>query len=186
MQLPSNQWTIVEQPDGSNGMQPPQNYTNVFRLTATNGNFGNPGDRIVALYVWNGQLCFYRSGIPNECQMLNNFDIEKWYHVVIQQLKVNDKYWYKVIINDELKKCEELNEVRKWSDVQLYTSDPFYPPFNVQIGNICNFIIEENHGKWLNGMELTRKKRPYLTSIVGILVNPKRATREAPQPSPLG
>ena len=151
-------------------------------MTATNKDCCNPSDRIVALYVWDkGEFCFW---ISENAGCLINFDIGKIYHVVIQQLKVNDKYWYKVIINDELKKCEELNEVRKWSDVKLYTSDRFAHPFLAQIGNICNFMIEENYGKWLNGMELTRQKRPYLTFIVGILVNPKRATGEAPQPFP--
>ena len=39
-------------------------------MTATNGNFGNPGDRIVALYVSNGKLCLCNSYVSTECSML--------------------------------------------------------------------------------------------------------------------
>ena len=71
------------------------------------------------------------------------------YHVIIQQSKIESKYWYEIIINNESKLKEENTIPNSYSTVRFYTSDSFYPTFSSGIGKVCNLKIQQS-GKCLN------------------------------------
>ena len=71
------------------------------------------------------------------------------YHVIIQQSKIDSKYWYEIIINNESKLKEENTIPKSYSTVRFYTSDSFYDTFSSGIGNVCNLKIQQS-GKCIN------------------------------------
>jgi hypothetical protein len=66
------------------------------------------------------------------------------YHVIIHQSKIDSKYWYEIIINNESKLKEENTNPKSYSTVRFYTSDSFYHTFSSGIGNVCNLKIQQS------------------------------------------
>ena len=53
---------------------PNAQWLNVFRFTATNDNFGSPGDRIPALFVNKAGYFAFRTSLNNEANYKKNID----------------------------------------------------------------------------------------------------------------
>ena len=87
-------------------------------------------------------ICSTVSGNRNYCK---NFDysLEKQYDITIQQYNHNGKYMYEIIINGLTKVCVENTQPRIFSHVKEYTSNPWYPSFTSEFGNIFNLEIEQ-------------------------------------------
>ena len=136
----------------------PGTITNVFCFTAfPNGDdIKIHGNRIPALFVKpDGRFHFRTSlnddanfGFHNETNI--DFVIGEIYHVVIKHLKVGSKYRYKIIINDEVKKDIENHNPRSFSNVHLYTSEPFWDSFTNEFGKVCNFKVLQDAGEFLS------------------------------------
>ena len=125
---------------------PSSQWTNVFRFTATNGNFGSHGDRIPALFVNNNGFFSFRTSLNNQGDFESNinFVIGEPYHVIIQHFNDSGQYPYKIIMNDEVKEDKVNNNPQSWSNVNLYTSDSFETSFTSEFGSICNFTVEQD------------------------------------------
>ena len=69
--------------------------------------------------------------------------------IAIQQLKVESKYWYKIIVNNVIEVEEENNNPLTFPDVHLYTSNSFpqYKSFTPEVGNVCNLKILQGGGE---------------------------------------
>ena len=78
-----------------------------------------------------------------------DFEIGKTYHIAIKQLKIDNKYWYKIIINDEVKEERKINDPQSFTKFRFYTSASFRESFTNQFGKVCNFKILQDGGKIL-------------------------------------
>ena len=129
---------------------PAVEWTNVFHISETGNNCCNIGDRIPALFVnKNGffYVCSAVDGNGDYCKKFH-FEIGKQNQMTIQQLKENGEYWYEIIIDGASKFKIENKQPKKFSNVKLYASDPWYNPFSSDLGNICNVnIIQPEEGK---------------------------------------
>ena len=76
------------------------------------------------------------------------FVIGEMYHVIIQQLKVGSKYWYRITINSRLKTYIENHNPQSFSNVYLYTSEPFWDSFTNEFGKVCNFKVLQDAGEF--------------------------------------
>ena len=127
-------------------------YANVFHFTAhnndnTNGN-SNYGSRIPAFFIHgNGffHICSAINGDKNYCQ---NFDFElgKQYQIKIRQFITSGTYWYQIMIDDELEFQIANTQPQSFSNVMLYTSNPWNPSFWPSLGSICNVKIQQEKG----------------------------------------
>ena len=128
----------------------PGEIKNVFRFTSTNVDNAN-GARIPAFFVKNTGEFLFRTSL-NQNNFGNNvdFSIGETYHVAIQQSKIGTKYWYKIIINDEVIENIENENAQSFSNVHFYTSDSHWSSFNNQFGSVCNFKILQDGGEVLN------------------------------------
>ena len=125
---------------------PSSQWTNVFRFTATNGNFGSHGDCIPALFVNNNGFFSFRTSLSNQGDFASNinFATGEHYHVIIQHFNNSGQYPYKIIMNDEVKENIVNNNPHSWSNVNLYTSDSFETSFTSEFGSICNFTVQQD------------------------------------------
>ena len=146
---------------------PSSQWTNVFRFTATNGNFGSHGDRIPALFV-NMHYGFFsfRTSLSNQGDFASNinFATGEPYHVIIQQFNDSGQYRYKIVMNDEVKEDKVNNNPQSWSNVNLYTSDSFETSFTSEFGNICNFTVEQDIGETVIATTTTSSISTTITS----------------------
>ena len=83
---------------------PSSQWTNVFRFTATNGNFGSHGDRIPALFVNNNGFFSFRTSLSNQGDFESNinFVIGEPYHVIIQHFNDSGQYF----VNFNMDNCQ--------------------------------------------------------------------------------
>ena len=126
--------------------RPTTTWANVFHFTA-HGNHLRYGDRIPALWINKGgffYICSAVSGNNNYCKNVN-FVLGKEYQVTIQQLKVSGKYWYEIIMDSVSILKIENSQAQRFSNVKMYTSDPWHPSFTSDLGSITN--IREVHGE---------------------------------------
>ena len=117
---------------------------NAFLFISTNGNDNGTG-RIPSLNIrYDGQFVIKNTALSGYSGKSIKFEIGETYHVAIEQLKIDSKYWYKIIIDDEVKEKIENTNPQSFSDVQLYTSGLFensVGSFTNQFGSVCNFKI---------------------------------------------
>ena len=122
---------------------PSSNWQNVFYFTGTNLKYGEHGERIPALWI-------YKTGHFHIATSLNGdynyytkieFELGKYYHVIIQQLKINGEYWYEIIVDGYSKFKMKNNNPFSLSTVDLYTSSQSADPFTSDFGTICNVKI---------------------------------------------
>ena len=126
---------------------PTTTWTNVFHFTAHGNDVTRYGDRIPALYINKGgffHVCSAVSGNKNYCKNVN-FVLGKEYQMTIQQLKVLGKFWYEIIMDSASILKIENSQAQRFSNVKMYTSDPWYPSFTSDLGSITN--IRALHGE---------------------------------------
>ena len=130
---------------------PGEEVTNVFRFTSTNEDNDGHGARIPAFFVKNTKQFLVRTSLGNDKNFGHDIDfvIGETYHVAIKQSKIGTKYWYKIIINDEVKEERKINDPQSFSNVRFYTSASFRESFTNQFGKVCNFKILQDGGEIL-------------------------------------
>ena len=139
---------------------PPEQFTNVLHFT-TGGKKGF-GSRIPAVWVdklyhglfirvnadgVNGKISFRRR-VRVELGIKYDITIKQWYD------KKENRYWNQLIIpgvplNKGTERYPVYNYmIDKWSfhNVELYTSDDWWPAFTSDLGEISNLKIENNEG----------------------------------------
>ena len=119
-------------------------WTNVFHFTAKS-NCRYYGDRIPALWINRRgyfHVCSAVNGNKNYCKNFN-FLLGKQYQVTIQQLKESGNYYYEIII-DGVSILKILNkQAKRFSNVKLYGSDPWYNPFTSDLGSISHIKTQQ-------------------------------------------
>ena len=119
---------------------PPKGSLNVFVFILTNGL-----ERIPSLNVkYDGQFVIKNTALSGYSGKSIQFETGELYHVAIEQSKIKSKYWYEILIDDEVKEKIENTDPQSFSDVQFYTSGLFensVGSFTNQFGSVCNFKI---------------------------------------------
>jgi len=120
-------------------------WLNVFHFTGTKEGCCGLGDRIPALFINKGGYFHFTTALDDDGNYYKNFnfELETTYHVTIQQLKINSKYWYDIIINNERKFREENKNPKSYSTVLFYNSDPWFDSFTYEFGHICNLKVDQ-------------------------------------------
>ena len=128
----------------------PAGQLNVFLFTATNGDNDGYGARIPTFFVKFNKKFLIRTSLGDNKNYGTHIDfvIGETYHVDIQQTKIDTKYWYKIIVNDEEKISIENENAQNFSNVRFYTSDSFHDSFTNQFGSVCNFNILQGGGEF--------------------------------------
>ena len=129
---------------------PINDWMNIFHFTGTTKDCCSIGDRIPALFINRAgffHFCTAMNNNGNYCKNIN-FELGKTYHVIIQQSKSGNKFWYEILINDESKMKIEKPNPKTFSTVHLYTSDPWFDSFTSNFGNVCNLKIQQEAGKY--------------------------------------
>ena len=126
--LPSNKWTSI--------------------IHVTNGgNYGKYGDRIPAVFCrrWRSYIqvifCSAVSRSMNFCPSIRA-TVGKQYDITIQQSKKGGIYWYQILIPGKRTKRYRNWRPRKFTNVKLYTSDPWYQALTSDLGTVSNLKIE--------------------------------------------
>ena len=123
---------------------PESGWTNVFHLTA-DGNSGNIGDHIPALWIHNSGYFRICSTVSDHDECINHdFQLEKRHHMIIEQyIDGPEKHWYQITIDDYNVLYKENTQPRSFSIVKLFASDPWHNPFTADLGSICNVKIQQ-------------------------------------------
>ena len=126
----------------------PDGYLNVFRLTGTDDNCCDHGDRIPLVSILNTGYFEVSSTVNGNGNYYNHFlfELGKQYQMSIQQWKQNGTHWYEITIDGISKFKIENNQPKQFSNVELYASDPWYNPFTSDFGSICNIKIQQGEG----------------------------------------
>ena len=117
----------------------PLEITNVFHVTA-DGDYANYGDRIPLLNIHKDgyfQVCSSVNWDKNYC-ITKDIVLGKPHQMAIIQYKQSQKYWYKVIIDDETEELMENHQARSFPNVKFYLSDPWTASFSSNLGSVCN------------------------------------------------
>ena len=127
---------------------PAATWTTVIRLTATDDNCCDPGDRIPLVLINNDGYFEVSSHVngDNNYLFLFYFELGKKYHMNIQQWKENEKYWYEITIDGLSKLKIENSQPKQFSNVKLYATDPWHAAFTSDFGSICNIKIQQEAG----------------------------------------
>ena len=136
-------------------------YTNIIHFT-NGGNCCNYGERIPAVYIkrvrtgrWWWRRNYVQLTFISAINGRGNFRIDfprgrnglalgKQYDITIQQSKIGGRYMYQVFISGKRVINEVNRSPKRFNNVKLYTSDPWYPAFTSDLGTISNLKIE-NH-----------------------------------------
>ena len=123
-------------------------YSNVLHAT-TGSNCCELGQRIPAIFMNSGKvhstwsdtgtrLVISRGlGIDgNDYFETSTMPLNEWIHIEIEQEKIGQKYFQKVVINGDMIRTVENNEVETYENVKLFTSDNFHPPSDVEFCDV--------------------------------------------------
>ena len=129
---------------------PTNTWTSIIHFTKGK-NDRNIGDRIPAVFLYFDKwfktvrivVC---SAINRNRNFCRNFraKMNKEYDITIQQSKKGGEYWYQLIVPGVNSRPFRNQMPRKFNNVKLFTSDPWYAAFTSDIGTISNLKIE-NH-----------------------------------------
>ena len=125
---------------------PRNRWTNVIHVT-NGGNCCKMGERFPAVFIknwlWMKQIyiCSSVNGYGNFYRIINA-TLGKQYDITIQQSKKGGKYWYQILIPGIRTRRFRNSRPKKFTNVKLYTSDPWYSPFTSDLGTVSNLKIE--------------------------------------------
>ena len=127
---------------------PDATWTTVIRLTATDDDCCDLGDRIIHVSIKNNGQFFVSSHVNgnNDYYKYFHFELGKNYQMSIQQWKQNEKYWYEITIDGLSKFKIENSQPKQFSNVKLYATDPWHAAFTSDFGSICNIKIQQEAG----------------------------------------
>ena len=124
-------------------------YLNVFRMTSTDNNCCNHGDRIPSLFVNKNKNLYYATSIGNHGKYVFTFpyELNRTYRFMISQTQSHaGKFEYCAKIDDVIFHCVSNDQPRSFENVLLYFSDPWHESF-------------ENHGK-LSNLKINNLRQP--------------------------
>ena len=128
------------------------NEVNVLRITNSDQNYGELGDRSPGLFIKQSKLFCFRFGVNGNDNYAINYDYElnKQYQIEISQnLNSDGEAVYKIIINGETFH-EVINTTpRNFYDATLYLSDDHYDTF-APYGSLENLSISSSLSKLSN------------------------------------
>ena len=129
---------------------PNATWLNVFHFTE-NDNCCQLGHRIPALMIHQDgyfHICSGVNDIGDYC-FDYNFKIGNKYHIVIQQKPENyEAVIYKIIVNNQIIHKVQNIQLKEYTDVHVYVSDPWHSPFSSEYGLLENFSILPNLNCW--------------------------------------
>ena len=113
--------------------------TNVFRMTSTDNNCCNDGDRIPAVFVEKENRFTF---VAPAAAIIWSFQLNTLYHIEIKQdFHEFSKFGiYCIKINGETHSCELNESPRTFDDVKIYTSDHWHESF-ANYGKLSNLLI---------------------------------------------
>ena len=120
----------------------PKEHKGIIRLTNTDGNWGEPGDRIMG--VWtddtesDSSKPLYIAGAGSFFITKTLYSLNQWIHVDIRQVLRDGSFFYIVTINNKTEHEVENKEPQVHEDLVLYTSDRFH---EAAVGVIRNINI---------------------------------------------
>ena len=119
-------------------------WTNVIHFT-TGGDYAHYGNRVPAVWVNNRGFFQISSAVSGSKDYWKKFkfSLGRQYNITIQQYKQNGKYWFEITIDGSSIVNVENTKPTNFSNVKLYTSDPWYPPFTSDFGTISHLKIEK-------------------------------------------
>ena len=115
---------------------PRRGWRNVFLFTAVDHLDGRSGARVPGFWINRNGKFYIGSDVNGNWNHRKHFRfvVGKKYHITIQQLKVSGNYYYEIII-DGVSKYKILNRrAKRFYNVKLYASDPWYPSFTSHFG----------------------------------------------------
>ena len=105
-------------------------WLNVFRITSTDSNIGNHGDRVPALFVNKDKNFYFTTSLGDDANhhFIFEYELNKQYDIAIIQTEISGshKVMFCIQIDGKLVHCKENERPRKFHVVQLYTSDRFH------------------------------------------------------------
>ena len=75
----------------------------------------------------------------NICTKKVPFEIGKKYHLKIQQIKLEEKTFYTIVVNELQVYSEQVFTISNDKNVAVYNSDPSYDAFTSEYGILQNF-----------------------------------------------
>jgi hypothetical protein len=115
---------------------------NVFRMTSTDNNYGNHGDRIPAVFVERENRFTF---VAPATAITWSFQLNTLYHIEIKQdFHESSKFGiYCIKINGEIQlSCQKIKSPRTFDDVKIYTSDHWHESF-ANYGKLSNLLIRK-------------------------------------------
>ena len=127
---------------------PTATWTMVFRITATDDDCCDLGDRIIHVQINDDGYFSVSSHVNGNSNYYKQFHFEvgKKYHISIQQWKENEKYWYEITIDGLSKFKIENSQPKQFSNVKLYATSPWQAAFTSDFGSICSIKIQQEAG----------------------------------------
>ena len=123
-------------------------WTSIIHVTKGE-NVRDIGDRIPAVFLrrwfWTARIVVC-SAVSEDRNFRRSFHamLNKEYDITIQQSQIGGRYMYQVIVSGKRIVNEVNRHPKKFTNVKLYTSDPWYAAFTSDLGTISNLKIE-NH-----------------------------------------
>ena len=125
-------------------------WANVFQFSARYNGWLTYGDRKPAFHINPSGSFHFSSSVSGKIHFHDiDFELGKLYQITIQQLNVDGKYWYEIIIDGETKLKIE-NTSPHFSNAILFASNTMHneKAFSTDMGRICNVKIKRGfHGK---------------------------------------
>ena len=120
---------------------------NIIHLSAHGGDFAKYGDRTPGVWFHPSStsaktnrlhICSAISGNRNYCFNSKSFPLKRWLSIKIAQVYSSGKYVYKIYINGGLVHSKVNTKPSDWSNVKVYSGDPWYES---QKGYIRNLVV---------------------------------------------
>ena len=114
----------------------PNSYVSIFHMT-----LGNDFERIPALWGNGGSNPYFHvcSAINGDNNYCKNFNIptNTWMEFKLSQKKLTDgSYIFEYVLDNNIIDSVVNNQAADFTDVKVYASDPWYPPFSGSLRNI--------------------------------------------------
>jgi len=126
-------------------------WANVFHFTATGDDCCSPGDRVPGLWTNKRNHLHFSNrvgdnGNYNQNTPTGDFPTNIWRRVEIEQKFVAYQWRYSVLVEGIGTLVDVVNtKPGNWTDVSVYTSDPFFPAAQAVMRN---FRYASKPGKW--------------------------------------
>lgn len=120
--------------------------SNVLHLTTSRDQYGF--HNILAIYFLRDilKICNSFNERAIDCFQYYHFPLNVWTNVTVVYSRTDLSYWYTVYINETQTEKLQNKYPQFYNNVQVYASDPWYPPFN---GTIKDLKVSIKKGKYV-------------------------------------